>query len=78
MVTLLILLASFILTIKSSIAGISDVVRITIGKDRYFIVLDCTFYIICIITYTCVVGVIIRRGVFIMKFVIYRIFVCQK
>lgn len=72
------LLASVDPIIKSSIAGISDVIRITIGTDRYFIVLDCTVYIICIITYTCVVVVIIGMGVFIMKFAIYRIFVYQK
>ena len=60
--------------------GISYFVEIIIGMDRYFIVPDCAVYIIYILTYACIIGVIIGQGVvvictdFIVKVVIYRIF----
>ena len=57
-----------------------DVVEITIGMDRYFIVPDSAKYIIYILTYARIIGVIAGQGVvviwidFIMKVVVYRIF----
>ena len=43
--------------------GISDVVEVTIGMDRYFIVPDCALYVIYVLTYVCIVGVTFGEGV---------------
>ena len=66
--------------LNSSDVGISHVAEITIGMDRYFIMPDCALYIIYILIYVCIVEVTIGEGVvvtcfvFIIKFVLYRIF----
>ena len=70
----------FALFINSSDIVISDVVEITSGMDHSFILPDCALYIIYILTYACMVGVIIGEGVvvictaFAIKVVAYKIF----
>ena len=71
---------NFVLFINGSDVGISGVVEITVGMDRYFIVPNCALYIIYILSYACFFGVIIGDGVvvswpdFIIKIAVYRIF----
>ena len=71
---------NFVLFINESDVGISDFVEVTIVMDGYFIMLDCALYSIYILSYACIVGVIIGYGVVvicpdvIIKIVVYRIF----
>ena len=65
--------------LNSSDVGISHVAKLTIGMDRYFIMPDCAVNIIYILIYVCIAEVTIGEGVvtcivFIIKFVVYRIF----
>ena len=52
---------NFVLFINSSDVGISDVVKITIGMDSYFILSDCALYIIYILTYAYIILVFYWR-----------------
>ena len=45
-------------TLNSSDPGISNVVKIAIGMDRYLTVGDCALCIIYLITYACIVGLL--------------------
>ena len=71
---------NFVLFNNSRDVDIGYFVKITIGMDRYFIVPDCALYIIYILTYACIIGVITGQSVvvistdFIIKVVVYRIF----
>ena len=63
--------------INSSDIGVSDAVRITIGKDSCFIMADYNLYIIYIMICAFLVGVlkdvVVNWTIFIIKFAIYRI-----
>ena len=71
---------NFALLINISYVDISNFVEITVGMNSYFIVPDCASYTIYILTYACIFGVIIGKGVvvictvFIIKVFVYEIF----
>ena len=71
---------NFVIFINGNDVSTSDVVEITIGMDRYFIVPDRALFNIYVLSYACIVGVIIGDGAVIIcpdlviKMVVYRIF----